>query len=320
MKKETETSDAPSPLFSVRNRRVNPVDDVRLQVFRAVVKHLSFTKASRELFISQPAISKHISELEKAYNLRLFERRGHMVVLTPAGRVLSEHAEAVLKSYDRMNFAMARLQDKTGGALRIGASTTISQYVLPEILAAFTGRYPDIRITLMSGNSREVEAELTAGHIDVGLVEGIHRQVHLHYEPLMEDELVCIVAADNATVPDEELTPADLCRLPVVLREQGSGTLEVIESYLRRAGLTTAHLNICLHVGTTEGIKQYVKHTQCLGIVSVRAVRNELLRGEFRLVELSGMKMLRHFCFVEKQGAGEGNSKLLQEFITKNYR
>src|SRR5574344_2042993 len=143
--------------------------DIRLKVFRSVAVNLSFTKASQELFISQPAISKHIQELEKEYNTRLFDRMGNRIQLTNAGQLLLEHAQKILKDYQKLDYDMNILQQKTIGELRIGASTTLSQYVLPEMIAGFKKQYPNIRITMLSGNSREIEAALTAGRIDIGM-------------------------------------------------------------------------------------------------------------------------------------------------------
>ena len=148
--------------------------DTRLKVFRSVATLLSFTKAANELFISQPAISKHIQELEKEYGVQLFDRIGNRIQLTRAGQLMLDHACKIIDAYQNLDFDMKKLTEKSGGELRIGASTTISQYVLPELIAEFRKLYPDIRLTLLSGNSHEIEDALAAGRIDLGMVEGIH--------------------------------------------------------------------------------------------------------------------------------------------------
>ena len=134
--------------------------DTRLKVFRSVATLLSFTKAANELFISQPAISKHIQELEKEYGVQLFDRIGNRIQLTRAGQLMLDHACKIIDAYQNLDFDMKKLTEKSGGELRIGASTTISQYVLPELIAEFRKLYPDIRITLLSGNSHEIEDAL----------------------------------------------------------------------------------------------------------------------------------------------------------------
>ncbi len=163
--------------------------DTRLKVFISVAHNLSFTKASQELFISQPAISKHIKELESEYNTCLFERMGTHIQLTKAGKILLDNAEIIIQQYKKMNFDMNNIQKKYGGSLRVGASTTIAQYILPEMLAKFMQLYPDININTISDNSRNIEQLLKDGRIDVGMVEGISRQPELKYTNIMNQKV-----------------------------------------------------------------------------------------------------------------------------------
>lgn len=113
------------------------MSDFRLKVFLSVAKNLSFTKASQELFVSQPAITKHIQELETCYQARLFDRQGNKISLTEAGKLLQEHSEKILEDYKRLEYEMHLLHNEYIGDLKLGASTTIAQYVLPPLLANF---------------------------------------------------------------------------------------------------------------------------------------------------------------------------------------
>ena len=124
------------------------MSDFRLRVFSCVAKNLSFTKASQELFISQPAITKHIQELETMYQTRLFERMGNKISLTDAGRLLLEHCEKILEEYGRLEYEMNLLRNEHIGKLRLGASTTIAQYVLPPLLARFIEKFPQVSLSL----------------------------------------------------------------------------------------------------------------------------------------------------------------------------
>ena len=151
------------------------MSDFRLKVFRSVAKNLSFTKASQELFVSQPAITKHIQELESAYQTRLFDRQGNKISLTESGKLLLEHCDRILEDYKRLEYEMHLLNNEYTGELRLGASTTIAQYVLPPLLARFIKKFPQVNLSLMNGNSREVETALQEHRIDLGLVEGVHR-------------------------------------------------------------------------------------------------------------------------------------------------
>lgn len=167
--------------------------DFRLKVFASVAKNLSFTKASQELFISQPSVTKHIQELEAAYQTRLFERKGNSIILTEAGRVFWEYSKRILEGHSRLEYEMSLLRNVHSGELRLGASTTIAQYVLPPLLAHFAERFPQITLNLLSGNSAQIEKALTEHRIDLGLVEGNARQQNLKYTAFMSDELVAVV-------------------------------------------------------------------------------------------------------------------------------
>ncbi len=293
--------------------------DTRLRVFRSVATQLSFTKAANELFISQPAITKHIQELEKEYDVRLFDRIGHRIQLTRAGLLLLDHACKIIDAYHDLDFDMKKLSKKSEGELRIGASTTISQYVLPEMIAKFRSQYPDIRLTLLSGNSHEIEDALESGRVDLGLIEGIKRQQQFKYTPFMDDELVAIVRSENPLAEKDELSISELQQTPLVLRELGSGTLDVFENALKTLGLGLTDLNIEMNFGTTEGIKHFVEHSDCMGIISIRAIYQEIYDNRFKVLELEHCKILRRFCFVEKRGETAGIARLFKDFITKGY-
>ena len=293
--------------------------DIRLKVFRSVAINLSFTKASQELYISQPAISKHIQELEREFNTRLFDRLGNKIRLTSAGKLLLDHSVRIMKDYQRLDFDMNAMQQQFRGELRIGASTTVAQYVMPEILADFLKAYPQIKVTMLSGNSRDIESALAANRVDLGMVEGLSHQPQLKYTSFMRDELVAIVRSGNPLAIKSEITVDELRTLPIVLRELGSGTLDVIEKYLHQQGCNLSDLNIAMHFGSTEGIKHFVEHSDSIGIVSVRSVGRDLLADRFRLVEIADMKMERRFMFVEKRGETAGMVNVLKSFITNGY-
>lgn len=278
------------------------MSDFRLKAFYSVARNLSFTKASQELFVSQPAVTRHIRELETLYQVRLFDRRGNSIALTEAGRVMMEHCERILAEYRKLEYDMHRLNDEYAGELRLGASTTISRYVLPPVLAKFTERYPRIRVSLIDMNSRHIEKALLENSIDVGMVEGVFRVPNLRYEPFLCDELVPVVCDSGCWKACDELSLDEFVRVPLVLRERGSGTLDAIETALAEKGLKLSSLNVRMYLGSTESIKSFLRCSDCMGIVSVFAVDRELRAGEFRVVDVEGIRFKRHFCFVSAQG------------------
>ncbi|MDO4164533.1 MAG: LysR substrate-binding domain-containing protein [Bacteroides sp.] len=290
------------------------MSDFRLKVFQSVAKNLSFTKASQELFVSQPAITKHIQELETTYQARLFERQSGKIILTDAGQLLLEHCERILEEYRRLEYEMHLLRNAYTGELKLGASTTIAQYVLPPLLADFIRKFPQVNLSLLNGNSREVEAALQEHRIAMGLVEGFHRLPGLKYTTFLDDELVAVVHTRSKLPVSDEITPDDLLRIPLVLRERGSGTLDVIERALGQHGIKLSSLNVLMYLGSTESIKLFLENTDCMGIVSIRSISRELAAGNFRIVEIKDMPMLREFCFVQLQGQEDGLAQAFMQY------
>lgn len=289
--------------------------DFRLKVFYSVASNLSFTKASKELYISQPAISKHIHELEVQYKTPLFDRAGSRISLTRAGELLLSHTNALLAAYRQLDFEMNLLTDNICGELRLGASTTIAQYVLPPILSSFITKFPDTRASLLNGNSHDIENALREGKITLGLVEGNARQNSLHYTPFMKDELVVVTHTGSKLAHYDELTLEQLCALPLVLRENGSGTLAVLESALGERQIKLSQLNVLIQLGGTQSIKMFLENSDALAIVSVRAVTRELMTGLLKVIDVVDFSAERMFYFVQLQGQSGGLEESFMRYM-----
>ncbi len=290
------------------------MSDFRLKVFLCVARNLSFTKASRELFITQPAITKHIQELESLYKTRLFERLGNKISLTPAGELLLEHSERILDDYKRLDYEMHLLHNECSGELRLGASTTISQYVLPPFLARFIEKFPHVSLSLLNGNSRDVENALLEHRIDLGLVEGIIRLPNLKYSTFQKDELVAVVHTRSKLAKLDEISVYDLYNIPLVLRERGSGTLDVLETSLLAHNIRLSDLNVRMYLGSTESIKLFLENSECMGLVSVRSIARELAAGLFKVIDIRYLEMQREFSFARLQGEESGLSQVFMQF------
>lgn len=289
--------------------------DFRLRVFVKVADNLSFTKAAKEMFISQPAISKHISELESFYKVELFERQGGKISLTHEGKVFLNHAREILEKYDTLAYDMELLSGSFSGEIKIGASTTIAQYLISPLLADFITRFPSVKVTLVTGNSEQIENALEEHKIDVGLVEGDKRRHNLKYSHFAKDELVLVTSSANKcseTVYLSHHSPL-LTSLPLVLREVGSGTLEVIEKALLEHNVLLDSLTILLHIGSTEGIKQFLGSApNSYAIVSIISVLKELKQNQLKVIDIQELEMEREFSFVSRLGT---NSDRVEKFI-----
>ena len=276
--------------------------DFRLKVFKTVADRLSFTKAAAELLISQPAVTKQINELERLLGKPLFLRHGNRISLTDDGVRLLEYANRILALYGELRDAFVEEQGAFSGEIRLGASTTLSQYVLPGLLAKFRKLYPDVRVTLFNGNTEQIERQIADGKLDFGMIEGTASNPALHYELFMDDELVLVTSASNTSFTREEITAADLPALPLVIRENGSGTLDVLSRELSRHGLSLRQLHIEMQLGSTESIKHYLFYSDTFAFVSVQAVLDELAANRLRVVEVGDMELVRRFSFVTAHG------------------
>ncbi len=293
--------------------------DFRLTVFYTVAKRLSFTKAAAELFVTQPAITKHVQELESQLGMALFDRRGNQISLTTAGNVLLRHAETIMGVYRQIEFDLNALKGQPGGRLRLGASSTIAQYVIPAVLARFQDHSPEVSLSLLSGNTNQIEQALLNNDIDLGLVEGRTHHSDIRYTPFVKDELVLVCRADHPLAGRDEITLDELKTVPIALRERGSGSLEVIEHALRGAGLRLNDLNLAMQLGSTEGIKSYLTNSASIAFISIFAVQNELKNGILRVLDVAGLTIQRDFYSVQLQGVSEGLADTFMRFARQQY-
>ena len=293
--------------------------DFRLKVFKTVADRLSFTKAAAELLISQPAVTKQINELERLLGKPLFLRHGNRISLTDDGVRLLEYANRILALYGELRDAFVEEQGAFSGEIRLGASTTLSQYVLPGLLAKFRKLYPDVRVTLFNGNTEQIERQIADGKLDFGMIEGTASNPALHYELFMDDELVLVTSASNTSFTREEITAADLPALPLVIRENGSGTLDVLSRELSRHGLSLRQLHIEMQLGSTESIKHYLFYSDTFAFVSVQAVLDELAANRLRVVEVGDMELVRRFSFVTAHGQRSRLTGLFKQFCLNHY-
>ncbi|WP_312314904.1 LysR family transcriptional regulator [Empedobacter brevis] len=286
--------------------------DFRLKVFDTVARRLNFTKAANELNITQPAVTKHIKEIELNLNIKLFERNGTKIKLTKAGEILLKYTEEIFSVYQKIEFEIGQLQEKQKGHLRLGASTTIAQYVLPPILAEFRKRFPEIQLNLVIHNSEKIEDLLTNNKIDVGLIEAQIKNRTFHYFPFMKDEIVLVARQNHPLSTKNHLKTDDLLQIPFVLRESGSGTLETIDLALKAKNIKLNELKTEIRLGSTESIKSYLLHSDALAFLSVQSILQELKSHTLTIIDVKNMAIPRYFNFIIPEGE---QSKLVSLFI-----
>ncbi len=289
--------------------------DYRDEVFLAVAENLSFSKAAEALFISQPAVTKHIKELESKLNSALFERKGNKVYLTKAGKLGYLHLKQIKQQYRELEFELSRLNDDYKGSLRLGASSTISQYLIPSVLAAFHQRFPQIKLDLFNGNSFSMEQKLLNQEIDLALVENDSSQSNIRYLDFLEDEIVVVSGANSVYGKRKNLSLADLQQIPIVLRERGSGTLEVIQHALKKDKIELDKLNILIHLGSTEAIKNFLVNFEGIGFVSEKAIDKELQLKTIVRLNIKELTISRKLRIAIRQGPENSTQQLFLNFL-----
>ncbi len=285
--------------------------DYRDVVFLTVAEYMSFSKAAENLCISQPAVTKHIKELEAKFKLNLFERKGNKIYLTHAGKTAYDYFKRIEQQYRDLDFEMSSLNQDSSGEIIIGASSTISQYVVPEVMASFYRRYPNIHIRLINGNSFNMEQLLLANKVDLALVENESSQTDITYSNFLDDELIVVAGAKCKCLRKAGITLNEFTELPLVLRENGSGTLEVIKRALLKHHLTIEQLNTVIHLGSTESIKNFLQNFEGIAVVSEKAVSAELQAQSLRRIHVEELAMLRKFRIALRRGH---HSKLVSLF------
>jgi DNA-binding transcriptional LysR family regulator len=293
--------------------------DFRLKVFYTVALRLNFTKAATELYITQPAVSKHIQELEETYKTKLFERNGSKIALTPAGKILLQHTKNIFEIYREIDFDMSSFRNERQGLLRLGSSTTISQYIISPVLARFHQKQQDIKVNLLNGNTEQIENALINKEIEIGIVEGQSKNQSIKYVPFIKDELVLVCNTQNPLVKQNEISLEDLKSMKFITRERGSGTLEVIEYALKQVGVKLTDLQIEMQLGNTESIKSYLLNSDCFAFMSIHAVGKELKNNELIVLDVENLTIERYFYIITLLGKSDALSELFIQNILSCY-
>ncbi len=261
-----------------------------LRVFAAVAEHGGFSRAASALRLSQPAVSKTVQELERQVGLTLFNRAGRTPRLTDAGETLFARARELFGVERVAEDEMGALRGLERGVLRVGASTTVATYFLPQLLARFHLQHPGVTLRVLSANTRAIARRLLEGRLDIALVEGPVSHDRISVIPWREDELVVIAPATHRLVRRRRVTAADLVGEPFILREPGSGTRVVAEAALAEHGV---HPGATVQFGSTEAIKQAVAAGLGLAVVSRAAAADQLALGYIAVVPVMGMSFRR---------------------------
>jgi DNA-binding transcriptional LysR family regulator len=260
--------------------------DRRLQVFSAVVKHGSFTRAAERLFMTQPAVTFQIKQLEEHFNTRLLERGHGHATPTPAGQIVADYAERILELNEELESRVAELTDDLAGTLNIGSSTTIAAYWLPHILEGFKRTYPRVVPRVSVGNSQLIADRVANRDLDLGLIEIVTDDPSLERFDAAQDELEVICQPGHPLTQKTQLTAQDLLPFPFITREPGNAIRDLADQYFEAAGIPVEEVQVAAELGSLATVKQLASEGFGFAIASHAAIQRDINEGRLASVPL----------------------------------
>ena len=283
----------------------------QVQIFCAVAKHLSFSMAAEELFITQPAVSQQVKGLERQLNVKLFERVGHKLFLTEAGEAALSHCQAMLTAKAEMDQTLATLRGSGRGRLALGANTTGGMYVAPAIMRAFRDLSPEIEATLQIETTNRILERVMQNMIDVAIVTGPVEDRRFTIRDLYEDEVHLIVSPSHPFAGRASVSPAEVAAEDFAVPEPGSRTRMLIESAFHNQG---HRLRVTMQLPGTEAVKKAVEANLGVAMVSRYAISREVALGVLARVPIEGLVIERPIHILHRKG--KHLSPLVRRFLT----
>jgi len=262
----------------------------QMEIFLNVVKQGHLTNVAKGMGLSQSAISMSIKELENILGNPLFDRINKKLILNEMGRSFEKEIAPIIKKLNDIEYEFKNTINK--GIVRVGASTTIVDYLMPPIICSYMSNYPDVKIGLKEGNTQQIVELIKSGEIDVGFIEGIVNDSEIIKEIIGVDELVVVTTDTTLT---KELSIDTLQDRKWVLREEGSGTREVFLDYIKER---VDHINIFLELGHTESIKSLLMNHKCLTCISKIAVQKDIINSKLFRVPIKDFECKRNFFMI----------------------
>jgi len=277
----------------------------QMHIFLNVVKSGHLTNVAKEMKLSQSAISMSIKELENILGRPVFDRINKKLVLNEVGRAFYKEIDPLFKKLSDIEYEFKNSENK--GMIRVGASTTIVDYLMPSIICSYMSSYPDVKITLKEGNTKEIAQMIKEGSIDVAFVEGLVSGSDIIKETIGVDELI-IVSSHKELCKSCYID--ELADKRWILREEGSGTREVFLNYIKDK---VDNLNIFFELGHTESIKSILMNRECLTCISKISVENELKEGKLYQVPVKNFECKRDFLMIYHKD--KYHSTLFEKFL-----
>jgi DNA-binding transcriptional LysR family regulator len=274
----------------------------QLEVFVAIAAMGSFSKGAEKAGITQSTASQHILGLEDELGVRLFDRGRGGALLTEAGKLFFSRAGRILSDCDGSRTAIRRFLGMEDVTLRVGASDIAGAWMIPVVLARFQKEHPKVRLEVHQGNSRSVLRQLVDEDVELGFTGGRFEDERILFEQMGEDSLVCAVSPELNAGGKRSLSQAEFCKVPLVEREDGSGTQKAVYEALAGTWINKDSLTIVARLGNSEVIRQALLNGAGYAFISERAISEELANGELTTIRIPGVQITRKFYAARREG------------------
>lgn len=273
-----------------------------LEIFCKVVELESFSKAAEAVSLVQASVSERIAALEKKIGIRLLDRLGRKVIPTAAGELLHKHATLLLEMKETAQLEIERFTGLKQGEISMGGSTIPGEYILPDLIGRFNKKFPHLSVKLTIADSSEIENRVLEGQLEIGVTGSKSSHANLLCQKLWEDELVLAVPFRHPWARRKSVSLQELHKTPFILREDGSGTLKILEAYLRESGEDgTSSFEVSARFGSSTAIKEGIKSGLGLSILSARAIDTEVKAGLLKALKVKGLTMSRNFFLIRNK-------------------
>jgi len=270
----------------------------QMKVFEAVARQLNYTRAAEELFLTQPAVSMQVKQLESALGVVLFEQLGKRIHLTEAGKEALGYSRTITQQLDELEGVLNRLKGLSGGRLRISVATT-ANYFIPTLLGSFSRRYPDVTVSLDVTNRETLLRQLTENTVDLVIMGQPPAEADVEAQAFMDNPLVVVAPTDHSLAKKKMIPLVRLQEETFLVRESGSGTRIAMERFFSERGM---RLKTGMEVGSNEAIKQSVQAGLGLGLLSRATIEQELTLGRLAVLDVADFPIMRHWFVVHRQG------------------
>lgn len=279
--------------------------DITMQQIETLIMLMeegSFSRAARKMSLTQPAITKHIRNLEEALGSKVANRSNMGISLTPEGQVFYEYAKKILKLRNEAKERIQRIGQCSGGTIHMGASTIPATYILPAVLSTFCKEHPDIRVFMRTSDSEETLSMVLNNQAEIGFVGKDSGNRKIISEPLWKDRLVLTVSPDHPFSRAARITFDMLREEPLIIREKGSATRDILENFLRdEKGTGLSHFNIVCELGSSEAVKEAVLAGLGVSFISIHAVRRELQEKKLFEAVVDGCRIERNLYLIYRR-------------------